>query len=165
MSGFNHEARISETVTWLTPPAIISALGPFDFDPCGHPLSETAKTRVIWPDDGLLAEWSGRVWLNPPYDRNIEKWLTRLADHGDGVALVFARTDTKWFQAIAPRASALRFPRGRIKFLRSDGSVGGQPGAPSVLMSFGAGPAERLMSARLSGWAVNQKEPDGPSAT
>lgn len=154
--GFSHEDRISETVTWLTPPAIIESLGPFDMDPCAHPDNKTAKRLVVLPEDGLAAEWNGRVWCNPPYGLGIQKWLEKLADHGDGIALVFARTDTRWFHSVCERASALLFLRRRIHFMKPDLSVGQQATAPSMFLAFGKDAAKRLMESDLEGWRVRQ---------
>jgi len=60
--------------TWLTPPAILAELGTFDLDPCAAPSPRpwaTATRHIESPDDGLVLPWEGRVWLNPPYGRNI----------------------------------------------------------------------------------------------
>lgn len=71
----------------------------------------------------------------------MEKWLSKLADHADnggcGVALVFARTETKWFQSLATRANSVFFPKGRISFLTGDKKIKGNSGAPSVFLDFG----------------------------
>ena len=73
--------------TWLTPPHIINALGPFDLDPCCPPTMpwRTAAQMVHWPDDGLKVDWTGkRVWCNPPYGREAMPFLGRLAVHKGG---------------------------------------------------------------------------------
>ena len=69
VSMADYESHRTITTTWLTPPGIIDALGPFDLDPCGHPGWPTADRLICLPDDGLAADWpaSDRVWLNPPY--------------------------------------------------------------------------------------------------
>lgn len=97
--GIAHRTRpnTGESNSWLTPPEIIAALGTFDLDPCacvGQPWS-TAETHLYPRDDGLSAPWVGRVWLNPPYGPATARWLQRLARHGDGIALIFARTETE----------------------------------------------------------------------
>ena len=69
---------------WLTPKHIIDALGKFDLDPCAAPLPrpwETASTSFIEADDGLSQEWFGRVWMNPPYGRDIGAWMKKMAEH------------------------------------------------------------------------------------
>ncbi len=126
------------TDTWLTPPHIIKALGPFDLDPCGFRGYHVAAEHYY--EKGLLRPWHGFVWLNPPYSE-VGDWLDRLADHGNGIALVFARTETKWFQRIAPQATSVFFPAGRFTFMRSDFTMpAGNSGGPSCLMSFGEKP-------------------------
>src|SRR4051812_36875613 len=94
-----HQSSDAETHTWLTPPHIIEALGPFDLDPCAAPDPRpwpTAKTHWGRHDNSLNRPWFGRVWMNPPYGpkTQIGSWMRRLADHGHGTALIFARTET-----------------------------------------------------------------------
>lgn len=70
--------------TWLTPPHIIEALGPFDLDPCCPPKMpwRTAEQMVCRPDDGLAVDWTGqRVWLNPPYGREAVPFLRKMAEN------------------------------------------------------------------------------------
>ena len=135
-----HERSKGDTDTWLTPPSVIAALGHFDLDPCGHPLSSTAKHLIILPDCGLEAKWFGRVWLNPPYS-NVGEWLEKLAYHGRGIALVFARTETRWAQSILPKATSVFFPARRFTFLKADGTAPSfSAGAPSMLLAFGESP-------------------------
>ena len=79
------EAGIRET-RWLTPPAIVEALGDFDLDPCGapnHPLA--AKTFLLENgDDGIRDPWVGRVWCNPPYGKESVPFLDKLSRHSGG---------------------------------------------------------------------------------
>ena len=73
--------------TWLTPPHIIEALGPFDLDPCCPPNMpwQTAAQMVCRPDDGLAVDWTGkRVWLNPPYGREAMPFLRKMAKTSEG---------------------------------------------------------------------------------
>ena len=149
--GSHHSAR-AKTTTWLTPPHVIDALGgpdSFDLDPCGYPGWPTARRQITLPDDGLAAPWHGRVWLNPPYGMEAWRWLDRLADHGTGTALVFARTETVGFvRAVWGRASAVLFIHGRLHFHRPDGTrAPANSGAPSALIAYGADDTERLTSA------------------
>ena len=84
---------------WLTPPEILRALGAFDLDPCAPIVRpwETAARHYTVQDDGLELPWEGRVWCNPPFGREAVKWLRRMRDHGNGVALIPARTETAMF--------------------------------------------------------------------
>lgn len=152
----SHQSARMASGTWLTPPHILAALGPFDLDPCAAPDPRpwtTAAVHYTLPVDGLSLPWHGRVWLNPPYSRQVGAWLTRLADHGTGIALTFARTETAWFvRTVWQRATAALFLHGRITFHRSDGAAGREnAGAPSVLVAYGTADADVLASCNLPG--------------
>src|SRR5262249_44018502 len=80
-------------------------------------------------DVGLKQEWDGRVWLNPPYSRDligdfVSKLLTELdAGRIEGAIMLTNNcTDAKWFQKAGHRASVVCFPHSRIRFLDSDGN-------------------------------------------
>lgn len=148
----------NQTVVWLTPPNILQALGEFDLDPCA--CSEprpwpTAKMHCTAEDDGLSFPWFGRVWLNPPYGNPsiVGPWMRRMAKHGQGTALIFARTETALFhETVWGAASAIMFLRGRLFFCRSDGILANNnAGAPSCLIAYGADDAARLAASSLDG--------------
>lgn len=104
--------------------------------------------------DGLALEWCGRVWLNPPYtSTEIGAWLQKLAGHGLGTALIFARTETAAFHAhVWQRASGLLFLAGRLHFHDAAGvRARANAGAPSVLCAYGAEDMDRLACASLAG--------------
>lgn len=155
--GFLHGFRsVDAKDEWLTPPPIVRSLGPFDLDPCA-PVNRpwpTAAHYLTIVDDGLFQRWFGRVWLNPPYS-NVGQWLERLADHGDGIALIFARTETRWFFAhVWQPASAVFFFKGRIAFYHVDGAVGSSAGAPSCLVAYGDNNVQRIRQSGLAGQLV-----------
>jgi hypothetical protein len=155
----SHQSSLMISDTWLTPPEILGALGPFDLDPCAAPEPRpwpTAARHICLPDDGLAAAWSGRVWLNPPYSREALAWLRKMAAHGHGTALTFARTETGWFaETIWQAATAVLFLHGRLYFHRADGSrANANAGAPSVLAAYGEHDAERLRNSGLPGTYV-----------
>jgi hypothetical protein len=154
-----HRRDLGGTDVWLTPPSLLDALGPFDLDPCAAPEPRpwpTAAEHYTADVDGLRQRWHGRCWVNPPYSDN-EPWLSRLADHGHGTALIFARTETAAFhRQVWDRATALLFLRGRITFHRHDGRPGrGNAGAPSVLVAYGTPDAEELASCGIEGAYVH----------
>ncbi len=103
------------------------------------------------------------VWMNPPYGRQTATWLSRLAAHGSGIALVFARTDTRmFFDQVWPRASALLFLKGRLTFHYPDGSKpkdGHNSGGPSVLIGYGSAAVDRLKRNAVHGAFVSLGEP------
>lgn len=142
MTGFCHEAAIGGSAEWYTPPHVFEALGlRFDLDPAAPPGGVPwipARRHLTEEEDGLARPWYGRVWLNPPYGRQTARWLRRLSEHGDGIALVFARSDTDWFQRFAPTATAICFVSGRLRFVPGDDRTeASSAGAPSLLMAFG----------------------------
>jgi hypothetical protein len=147
---------------WLTPPGIIRALGEFDLDPCSPVVRPwpTAKHHFNVHDDGLNKPWTGRVWMNPPYGTKTFEWMKKLANHGNGIALIFARTETKGFhREIFNRATAIFFFEGRLKFHLVNGAVGpSAANAPSCLIAYGKENAMAIANSGLLGrflW-VNQ---------
>lgn len=149
------EKSANSTDEWYTPLEIIEALGSFDLDPCApvKPLYQTAKVMYNKNDDGLKQVWNGRVWLNPPYSRPlIEQFVRRMAEHGNGIALLFNRCDSKMFQDIIfQKATAVKFLRNRIRFYCENGERGGSPGCGSILIAFGEDNAEILRTCSIEG--------------
>lgn len=157
--GMGSHQRLATAVDdWITPPEIIAALGPFDLDPCAcDPQPWPTATRMLTiHDNGLLAKWEGRVWMNPPYGRETGRWLGRLAEHGNGIALVMARTETEMFHRhVWPKSQAILFLKGRINFHKPDGIRSTKNcGAPSVLIAYGFACTDRLVDCRIPGWLV-----------
>jgi hypothetical protein len=160
----SHESNKPKTVDWLTPKYIIDAFPQFDLDPCASQYQdfETAKTMIALPGDGLSAKWCGRVWLNPPYGAKlIDRWLQKLAVHNNGIALVFARTETLWFHKwIWVHASGLFFFKGRLSYTHAEAlseraKYGANAASPSVLVSYGRECRNLLASLRLDGAFVD----------
>lgn len=140
--------------TWLTPPYIFKSLGVFDLDPCaaiGQPW-KTAITHINEIEDGLIQKWWGRVWMNPPYGSKTKHWMKKLKEHGDGVALIFARTETRvWHDHIWNGADAVFFFKGRIKFHTIKGEQAGPAGAPSALVAYGERNVRSIEQSDLNG--------------
>ena len=67
--------------------------------------------------DGLAQEWTGVCWCNPPYGREIGKWVRKAAESRCTVVMLLpARTDTKWFHDYIYGKAEIRFIKGRLKF-------------------------------------------------
>lgn len=141
MAGMgSHQSARMINDEWLTPPYILEALGEFDLDPCA-PVNrpwDMALNHYTKEDDGLNKEWFGRVWLNPPYGQETGKWLHKLSEHKNGLALIFARTETKmFFENVWPHIDSILFIEGRLFFHNVYGErAKANSGAPSVIISY-----------------------------
>lgn len=159
----SHQSAAMLKDEWLTPPEIIEALGgpdSFDLDPCA-PIKrpwDMAKDHYTIADNGLLKPWHGRVWFNPPYGgpQIVGPWMRRMADHGHGTTLIFARTETAlFFETVWKRATALLFLEGRLYFHHVDGTrAAANAGAPSVLIAYGEDDAATLCDCNIRGQFV-----------
>lgn len=113
----------SKTDLWETPQWLFDELNEefhFNLDVCALP--ENAKCTAYYTPDmnGLLQPWYGCCWCNPPYGREIGKWVEKAyKSYKDGstvVMLLPARTDTKWFHDFIYHKSEIRFIKGRLRF-------------------------------------------------
>lgn len=152
----SHQKTVGDSQTWITPKWIIDALGPFDLDPCAADPRPWDCARQNLTELGLSMTWHGRVWLNPPFDRyEVAKWVLRLAEHGDGIALLHARTEAEWFEPVWDRASAILFLDDRLHFHHQDGRrASANSGAPACLAAFSARDVNRLQHAGIRGRLV-----------
>lgn len=158
MSG--HERQGRGEVIWLTPPEMVKALGEFDLDPCFSPPRpwSTAKNHYGVDDNGLVKEWFGDVFCNPPYGKHTEAWMKKSAEHGEVIALIFARTETQAFQKeVWEKAHSILFLKGRINFYKPNGERGDAAGAPSCLVSYSERMTKRLKQSGYAGFLVTQK--------
>lgn len=158
MSMGGHQSAAMLKDEWLTPPEIIRACGHFDLDPCAPVMRpwDMAKRHLTMHDNGLAQPWSGRVWCNPPYGRETQHWLARLASHGNGIALIFARTETDmFFNHVWRQATAVLFIKGRLHFHHVDGRrAAANAGAPSCLAAYGAFNTQALRDSGIAGHLV-----------
>lgn len=110
----------------------LATMGSIDLDPASNPQAQlTVKATRFFTveDDGLTKAWSGNVWMNPPYTaRVINRFIDKLLHHLESgevmqaVVLTNNNTDTSWFHAAAAMCNAICFTRGRINFLKTDGT-------------------------------------------
>jgi len=156
VGGFGFEKpNKGKTDDWLTPFALLQRLGTFDLDPCGCPGMPwpTASATYFLPEhDGLTEPWHGRVWCNPPYGSNVGDWARRMAEHQNGIMLIFARTDTAtWQRDVFPFADATLLLDGRVHFYRVSGERGKSGTAPSALLAYGQTNVDALRNAGMAG--------------
>jgi DNA N-6-adenine-methyltransferase Dam len=151
---------------WLTPPEILKSLGGFDLDPCAPVVRPwpTARQHITLPQDGLSAEWKGRVWLNPPFNRYARpRWMRRMAEYGNGIMLIPAATETEAFDAYVWRkAAAVCFVKTRPHFHFADGKrAKANCGTAIALVAYGDANAAALEAANL-GRTLKLNAPDQP---
>tara|TARA_R110002020_G_scaffold472050_2_gene699676 strand:+ start:908 stop:1402 length:495 start_codon:yes stop_codon:yes gene_type:complete len=130
----------SNSVEWYTPKSVFNELGViFDLDPASSEKVNNVPAKKIYTfeDNGLKQKWSGFVWLNPPYSRNMDPWLKKFIQHGNGVMLLFSRTDTKWFHEIICKADAITFKKGRVAFELEGQEGRGKAIAPNMFIACG----------------------------
>lgn len=167
MNGMgSHQSAAMAKDEWITPRHIIDALGEFDLDPCApiEPPWEIARRTYVRADNGLTRPWEGRVWLNPPYGKHTQAWMNRLAQHGNGIALIFARVETKAFrETVWTQADAILFLEGRLYFHHVCGRMASSnAGAPSCLVAYGEENVRALEGSGLAGALVTYwKDPRG----
>lgn len=120
----------SNTAEWATPQWLFDLLNDefnFDLDVCSTDENAKCKNHYTEEDDGLSKPWKGNVWCNPPYGRDIVKWVKKASESnlsGVTVMLLPARTETRWFiDYVYPFATELRFIYGRLKFNDEAGSA------------------------------------------
>jgi site-specific DNA-methyltransferase (adenine-specific) len=133
----------SATEEWATPADFFDALNAefhFTLDPCSTDENAKCVRHYTKEQDGLAQDWTGeRVFCNPPYGREMPRWIKKCAEHGrkGGVAvmLIPARTDTRAFHEYIYHKAEIRFIRGRLKF----GGAKNSAPFPSMVVVFGRG--------------------------
>lgn len=152
--GWHKETKTE--VDWWTPPEVFEKLKlEFDLDPAspegGVPWLPT-KNYYTEKDNGLEKDWYGNVWLNPPYGRHTGIWLDKFNKHKNGIALVFARTETLWFHNYALKSEALLFTKGRFKFAQN-GVQKDYASIGSLFIAFGKENCQALKNSGM-GWYI-----------
>lgn len=123
--SFEERTTPATRTNWQTPDSfleLVRQVGSIGLDPCTTEDNPTGAAHYFdEADDGLVHTWGdmGLIYVNPPYGREIGPWVARMAEEGsmgeEIVALVPARTDTKWFGYVTT-ADEICFLRGRLKF-------------------------------------------------
>lgn len=124
----NTEAMFSsKTDLWETPQDFFDKLNEefhFQTDVCALPENAKCKHFYTPEQDGLAQEWNGSCWCNPPYGRQIGKWVQKASgSKATTVMLIPARTDTAWFHDYIYGKAEVRFVRGRLKFGQAKNSA------------------------------------------
>lgn len=129
----------SKSSEWETPQTLFDELnaqfGPFNLDVAAHRINAKCDHYFTEQMDGLKQKWAGKCWMNPPYGRHIQRWVKKAYDESHKgclvVALLPARTDTKWFHDYCLKGK-IKFLRGRLKF----GEAKNSAPFPSMIVVF-----------------------------
>lgn len=161
-----HVTHNSKNNEWYTPAYLVEAarkvMGTIDLDPASSAKANETVQASRYYDlevDGLTQVWYGKVWLNPPYSRDllpqfIEAFLAKRSagEFTEGMVLVNNATETKWFQQLIKRASAVCFLSKRVKFLDESGNPKNTPLQGQVVLYFGTETTEFAYQFDRFGW-------------
>ena len=133
----------SKDDSWETPPSLFNILDMefnFTLDPCCTKQTAKCKKFFTKEEDGLIQDWSKDiVFVNPPYGREIGKWVEKSYNESKKgakvVMLIPSRTDTKWFHDFIYNKAEIRFLKGRIRFLQNKKELNAAP-FPTMLIIF-----------------------------
>jgi ParB family chromosome partitioning protein len=146
-----HVAHNAGEQEWYTPAVYVEAarrvLGEIDLDPASSEIAQRtvqAATFYTKEDNGLAQQWEGTVWMNPPYASGlVDEFIAKLCGHVEtgevtaAIILVNNATETRWFHQAMAAASAMCFPKGRIRFLDTKGNPSGAPLQGQAFLYFG----------------------------
>lgn len=126
----------SDSNEWYTPRAIIDSVlevfGEIDLDPCSNSHINPnipAKQHYTKDDDGLTKTWRGRVYMNPPYGRDVRQWVEKIyhefseGNIDEAIVLVAGRIDTQWFNILAKEGIIWCAIQGRLNFSNCDNNA------------------------------------------
>ena len=158
-----HVSYNSGNNEWYTPADIIEAaravMGSIDIDPASNDIAQkVVKAKIYYTaeSNGLNKKWTGNVWLNPPYaseliGKFVDKLIKEQEHYEQAIILVNNATETEWFRKIISIASAVCFPKGRVKFYLPDGKTGA-PLQGQAILYIGASPKKFTDAFLKVGW-------------
>lgn len=158
-----HVSYNSGNNEWYTPADIIEAaravMGSIDIDPASNDIAQkVVKAKIYYTAEtnGLNKKWTGNVWLNPPYaseliGKFVDKLIKEQEHYEQAIILVNNATETEWFRKIISIASAVCFPKGRVKFYLPDGKTGA-PLQGQAILYIGASPKKFTDTFLKVGW-------------
>ena len=164
-----HVANNSGNNEWYTPAEYIEAardaMGSIDTDPASNDIANKivkAEKYYTIETNGLAHDWTGNVWMNPPYSSDliskfVEKLKEQRVNYNQAIILVNNATETQWFYEIVKIASAVCFPKSRVKFYMPDGKTGAPLQGQAVLY-VGNNPEKFISAFGGIGWTARITE-------
>lgn len=156
VQGKPHVANNSGNNEWYTPAPLIAAarevMGSIDVDPASSDLANLSIGATVYytvDQDGRNQEWRGNVWMNPPYaqpliadfcEAIVQKY--GMGEVTQACVLVNNATETTWFQHMLHSASAVCFPKSRVRFIDTEGKPSGAPLQGQAVLYFGTNGAQ-----------------------
>lgn len=142
----NKSLLSSKKMDWCTPQDFYNELDAkyhFTLDAAATEKSAKCKNYYTPKTDGLSNPWGtfgGAVFCNPPYGRDIGKWVKKAFEEARGgqtiVLLIPARTDTSYFHDYILGRADIKFVRGRLKFEDESGNKGDCAPFPSMVVTY-----------------------------
>jgi hypothetical protein len=161
-----HVSYNSGNNEWYTPSEFIEAarkaMGGIDTDPASSDIAQEvvkACTYYTAETNGLDKTWTGNVWMNPPYASDligkfIDKLIEERSNYNQAIILVNNATETEWFNKIISIASAVCFPKSRVKFYMPDGKTGA-PLQGQAVIYIGENRNDFLSAFSALGWCAD----------
>lgn len=168
-----HVSHNSGQNEWYTPPEFIESArqvfgGGIDCDPASCEIAnQTVRASVYFSkeNNGLSQTWQGNVWMNPPYAQPlIGEFADAVSDKFESgeidaaIVLVNNATETAWFQRMTQAASAICFPKARIKFMDPQGNRTGAPLQGQAILYMGGNAKAFAKAFSVYGFCVNKME-------
>lgn len=131
--GINSHGDSDAPTEWYTPPEYVDkarrVLGEIDLDPASNALAQNwiqAGNYFTQEDNGLIQPWQGRVWCNPPYGRQVRKWLGKAlasyeAKEMESAVMLLNRSEADWYKELLRKVDAICEVKKRIAFLNASG--------------------------------------------
>lgn len=151
VTGKAHVSYANGENEWYTPEVYAVAarevMGNIDVDPASTEIANRiikAGKYYTAEDNGLTKEWTGNIWMNPPYSQPlVTEFCNLLADKfksgevNQACVLVNNATETNWYQNMLTVANAVCFIKGRVKFIDKNGNSSGAPLQGQTILYFG----------------------------